>query len=91
MLNQSTAGQLAGHTPSDDLVFVRLPGGAYAWLRPELERADRVDRLLADRLGTDRVWITDAGRRALDEDRRARALESLFGRPWPSAAEASAA
>jgi hypothetical protein len=33
--------------------------------------------------------LTDEGRRALDEDRRARAMEALFG-PWPTAAEASA-
>jgi hypothetical protein len=36
-----------------------------------------------------RFWITDAGRRALDEDRRARATEALFDQPWPAAAEAS--
>jgi hypothetical protein len=100
MLNQSTAGSLAGHTPSDDLVFERLPGGSYAWLRPELNAAirdaDQVDQALSRRLGRcadqppePRYWITDAGRRALDEDRRARAMEALFGQPWPTVAEAS--
>jgi hypothetical protein len=99
MLTQSTAGQPAGHITSD-LVLDRLPNGELAWLRPELDTAIRdADQLdqdlgrLQERRGAEspepRYWITGAGRRALDADRRARAMEALFG-PWPTAAEASA-
>ena len=35
MLDQSSAGCLAGPTPAADLVLERLPNGEYAWLRPE--------------------------------------------------------
>jgi hypothetical protein len=90
VLTQSTAGQPAGHT-SPDLVLDRLPNGELAWLRPEVDAADQVEQFMARRLGSDRIWITDAGRRALAEDRRARAMEALFGQPWPTIAEASAA
>jgi transposase len=49
MLPQSTADQLAG--PNDDLEFVRLAPGSYAWLR-----AERPDR---------RYALTQAGRALL--------------------------
>jgi hypothetical protein len=82
VLTHSTAGQSTGHTPAD-LVLERLPSGSYAWLRPELDRAirdaERIDRALGRRLGTDRFALTDLGRRAL-------AMERLFG-PWPTLAE----
>jgi hypothetical protein len=78
MRTQSTAGQWAGRT-SNDLVLDRLPSGELAWLRPEAQDNDP------------RYVLTDAGRRALDEDRRARTMEALFGHPWPTAAETSAA
>jgi hypothetical protein len=90
---KSTAGQPAG--PSD--LELTCYGAVYAWLRREqdmireLDRAivdaDRLDQDLTATLGAERIWITDAGRAALDEDRRARAMEALFGQPWPSVAE----
>ena len=84
----------------DGLVLTPLPNGELAWLRAELDtaiaNADQVYQVLAHRLdrGADqppedvRYVLTDAGRRALDEDRRARAMEALFGQPWPTVAEA---
>lgn len=97
MLTQSTAGHLAG--PSSDLELVNY-GAGYAWLRAELDAAiadaDQVDHDLTRRLAHHRdrtevrYVLTDAGRRALDEDRRARAMEALFDQPWPTVAEASA-
>jgi hypothetical protein len=86
VLTQSTAGQLAGHTPGD-LVLEPLPNGELAWLRPDLDAAIReATGRSAEQPPEPRYWITDAGRRALDEDRRARALDALFGYPWPNAA-----
>jgi hypothetical protein len=97
VLTQSTAGHEAG--PTSDLELVNY-GAGHAWLRPKLDAAIRdADRLdqdlgrLLDRRGAEspepRYWITDEGRRALDEDRRACAMEALFGRPWSTVAEAS--
>ena len=78
-----------------NLVLEPLPNGELAWLRRELDAAiadaDQLDQELTRTLGDGpRFWITDAGRHALDEDARARATEALFGRPWPTVAEAVA-
>jgi hypothetical protein len=95
MLSKSTAGQPAGHTPTD-LVLDRLPSGELAWLRAELDAAihdaDHIDHVLAGRLERDRRYVlTDAGRRDLhDYVTRQRALDALFGQPWPTAAEVAA-
>jgi hypothetical protein len=97
VLTQSTAGQSAGPTHPAGLVLERLPNGEHAWLRAELgaaitdaEQLERdMARVLDRRDGQQpeiRYWITDEGRRVLDEDRRARAMEALFG-PWPTVAE----
>jgi hypothetical protein len=96
------AYSIASDEPANGLVRERLPNGELAWLRPQLDaaihKADQLDRDLGQLLdwrGAEprepRYWITDEGRRALDEDRRARALEALFGRPLPTVAETSAA
>jgi hypothetical protein len=98
VLTQSSAGQVAG--PSNDLELVNY-GAGHAWFRAERDGAIRaaaqVDHDLTRRQARQgdenevRYVLTDAGRRALDEDRHARALEALFGQPWPTVAEASAA
>jgi hypothetical protein len=61
--------------PAVSLVLEQLPSGEWAWLRPTpRERAYVIPS---------RYWLTDRARRAL-------ALEALFGRPWPTVAEACA-
>ena len=61
--------------PAGSLVLERLPSGEWAWLRPApRERSYVIPR---------RYWLTDRGRRAL-------AMDALFGRPWPTVAEAYA-
>ena len=100
MLTQSTAGQSAGPTDPAGLVLERLPSGDYAWLRRELDAAirdaDDVDQVLTRLLDRGRQQLdiryvlTDAGRRALDEAARKRAMQALFGRPWPTLAEVPA-
>ena len=97
MLTQSTAGQSAGPTDPAGLVLERLPSGDYAWLRPALDAAIRdaaqVDQDLTHLLDRGRQQpevryvLTDAGRRALDEAARDRAMHALFGYPWPTLAE----
>jgi len=78
-----------------DLVLETLPNGELAWLRRELDSAiadaDQLDQELARTLGDGpRYWLTDLGRRALDEAARAQAVEALFGRPWPKLSEVPA-
>ena len=81
-----------------DLVLDVLPNGEYAWLRRELDTAiadaDQLDQDLTRTLGWPepqpeerRYGITEAGR---DHLARQRAMEALFGRPWPTVAEAVA-
>jgi hypothetical protein len=99
MLHQSTAGQVAG--PSTELELVNY-GAGYAWLRPELDRliddATRLERD-ADRLLNRRPLAAHDGpesrrvaltQRGQDLVRRWRADAALFGRPWPTVAEADA-
>ena len=78
-----------------NLVLEPLPNGELAWLRRELDAAiadaDQLDQELTRTLGDGpRFWLTDAGRRALDEDARVRAMQVLFGRPWPKLSEVPA-
>jgi hypothetical protein len=92
---QSSAGQNAG-LPSADLELVNY-GAGYGWFRRELDAAirdaDDVDQVLTQLLNRGRrqpeprYVITDEGRRALDEAARERAMQALFGRPWPTLAE----
>ena len=99
MPSKSSAGQVAG--PSTELELVHY-GAGYAWLRPELDRPiDNAARLKrdADRLlnrrpvaahdgpESRRVALTQRGQ---DLVRRWRAEAALFGRPWPTVAEADA-
>jgi hypothetical protein len=63
----------AAVTDGNDLVLETLPSGEAAWLRPEPEEDVR-------------YTITDAGRQALRDDARARAVEACFG-SWPTVAE----
>jgi hypothetical protein len=82
----------------DELELINY-GAGYAWFRAQLDSAiqdaDRLDREMArllerrdHRQPEPRYVLTEAGRRALDEDRRARAMQALFGQPWPSVAQA---
>jgi hypothetical protein len=96
MLNQSTADQIADHSASG-LVLDRLPNGELAWLKPKLDAADEIDQLMARQLGrrgdqepnVDGVCytISQAGRDLLA---RERAMQALFGFPWPTVAKVSA-
>jgi hypothetical protein len=84
-----------------DLELVDYSGaGSYAWLRRELDTAirdaERIDQDLTQLLGWPapqpepeeiRVALTQRGR---DYLARQRAMEALFGRPWPTVAEACA-
>ncbi len=78
MRPKSTAGLVAG-LPSPDLQLERLPNGEWAWLRPEVETPDPDEPIP--------YVLTQRGR---DEVARRRAMQWLFGRPWPTVAEASA-
>jgi hypothetical protein len=51
----------------------QLPNGEWAWLRPAPRERPYVI--------PSRYWLTDRARRAL-------AMDALFGRPWPTAAQA---
>ena len=98
MLTQSSAGQDAG-LPCTDLELVNY-GASYGWFRRELDApirdADDVDQVLTRLLERGRQQsevryvLTDEGRRALDEAARERAMQALFGYPWPTVAEACA-
>ena len=98
MRTQSSAGRNAG-LPSADLELVNY-GAGYGWFRRELDAAirdaDDVDQVLTQLLNRgrrqpeSRYVITDAGRRALDEAARERAMQALFGHPWPTLAEVPA-
>jgi hypothetical protein len=67
---------------ADGLVFVELPNGQGAWLRPEHHSIRVVDDTHWS--SDERAGITDLGRDYLARDR---AFEALFG-PWPTVAEA---
>ena len=58
------------------LVLERLPNDELAWLRPSPDVAENDDALYV---------LTEAGH---DLVARWRAEEALFGRPWPTVAEA---
>jgi hypothetical protein len=84
------------------LVLERLPNGEFAWLKPELEAAiagaNRLDLDLTRTLGWKsqperRYWMGThpvITQRGLDVLTRERAMRTLFGRPWPTVAEACA-
>ena len=98
MRTQSSAGRNAG-LPSADLELVNY-GAGYGWFRRELDAAirdaDDVDQVLTRLLDRGRQQLdiryvlTAAGRRALDEAARERAMQALFGRPWPTLADVPA-
>ena len=64
-----------GHAAAVAQVLEQLPSGEYAWLKSE-EPAEGDDA---------RYWPTQSGR---DLIARLRPEEALFGRPWPTVAEA---
>jgi hypothetical protein len=87
----------ANTTPArtDDLVLESC-GAGYAYVRAELDAAiadaDQVDRDMArllehrdDQPSEPRYTLTQAGR---DYLARERAMHALFGRPWPTVAQA---
>ena len=98
MLTKSTAGQNAGPL-STDLELVNY-GAGYGWFRRALDApirdADDVEQVLTRLLARGRQQsevryvLTDEGRRALEEAARERAMQALFGYPWPTVAEACA-
>ena len=98
MLTQSNTGQAAS-LPSADLELVNY-GAGYGWFRRELDAPSRdaagVDQILTQLLNRrqrqpeSRYVITDAGRRALDQAARERAMQALFGYPWPTLAKVPA-
>ena len=61
------------HTEAQEVVYETLPNGQVGVLRPELTAED-----------DDALWTLDEA--GMDEVRRDRAMEALFG-PWPTVAE----